>query len=130
MKTVFVNGCFDILHIGHIELLTYAKQQGDKLIVAIDSDRRVTASKGLGRPYNCQLDRQIMLCAIRWVDDVVIFDSDDMLRQLTATYQPDIMIVGSDWKDKTIIGSESAKKLLYFDRIGTYSTTNILNNRK
>jgi len=123
---IWVNGCFDILHLGHIELLRYAKSQGDYLIVGIDSDKRVREAKGDTRPFHNQFERQRVLEAIRYVDDVVIFDSDEDLADLIKAFKIRTMIVGSDWKGKPIIGSENAKEVVYFDRIEKYSTTRIL----
>jgi len=127
MKIVFVNGTFDVLHRGHIELLRTAKSLGDYLIVAIDSDDRVLEKKGLGRPFNNEIDRVDMLRAIRYVNEVMIFKNDNDLESLVKLFQPDIMMVGSDWKGQNIIGSKYAKELRFFDRIDGYSTTKILN---
>lgn len=126
MKLIFVNGCFDVIHRGHIELFKYARSLGDGLIVAIDTDERVKAMKGSDRPFNTQDDRKYVLQSIRYIDDVLFFSNDIELENLTYTYSPDIMIVGSDWKGKKIIGSQYAKEVRYFDRIGDYSTTKIL----
>ena len=125
---VFVNGCFDVLHIGHIRLFEFAKSKGDTLMVAIDSDSRVRESKGLERPYNSQEDRAEMLMSIKYIDSVVIFENDDELKSIIKKVSPDLMIVGSDWKGKTIVGGEYAKKIHYFERVGEYSTTRILEN--
>ena len=126
MKTIFVNGCFDVLHRGHIELFKYAKSLGDKLIVAIDTDERVKLMKGSNRPFNCQTDRKFVLESIRYIDKVLFFYSDKNLEDLVYLYKPCIMIVGSDWKNKKIIGSQYANEVRYFERIGDYSTTKIL----
>lgn len=123
MKISFVNGCFDVLHPGHIELLKYARSFGDYLIVAIDSDRKVAEMKGLERPIFSQHDRALMLKAIRYVDVVHVFDTKEDLEQLLESIQPDIMVVGSDWKGKEVVGSQYAKSVRFFDRIGGYSTT-------
>jgi D-beta-D-heptose 7-phosphate kinase/D-beta-D-heptose 1-phosphate adenosyltransferase len=123
MKIVFVNGCFDVLHPGHIELLRYAKSLGDYLIVAIDSDRKVAEMKGPERPIFSQEDRSNVLSAIRYVDVIHIFDSKEELEDLLESISPDIMIVGSDWKGKEVVGSQYAKAVRFFDRIGEYSTT-------
>ena len=123
MKKVFVNGCFDILHLGHIELFKYAKSLGDHLTVAIDSDDRIKQLKGCSRPINNQHERIEMLRAIRYVDDVRVFHNSSELEQLTYRIQPDIMIVGSDYKDKPVIGSQHAKELRFFERVGGYATT-------
>ena len=123
MKISFVNGCFDVLHPGHIELLKYARSFGDYLIVAIDSDRKVAEMKGPERPIFSQYDRTVMLKAIRYVDVVHVFDTKEDLEQLLESIQPDIMVVGSDWKGKEVVGSQYAKSVRFFDRIGGYSTT-------
>ena len=129
MNIVFINGCFDVLHRGHIELFKYAKSLGDRLIIGIDSDKRVSELKGPLRPINSEEDRKFFLESIQYIDKVDIFSSEDQLRDLVWLYQPDIMVVGSDYKDKDVIGSEFAKNLIFFDRIGDYSTTNILERK-
>lgn len=118
---VFVNGTFDILHKGHLDMLTFARSQGDSLTVAIDSDRRVKQLKGSSRPINNQRDRAYLLSHLRMVDAVVIFDTDEDLVSLVAAY--DIMVKGSDYRNKPIIGSEVCKKIIFFDLINGYSTT-------
>ena len=123
MKTIFVNGCFDVLHPGHIQLFEYAKSLGDYLIVAIDSDKKVGEMKGPDRPIFCQEDRAKTLEAIRYIDIVYIFDSKKELESLIKTINPDIMIVGSDWKGKEVVGKQYAKEVRFFDRVGEYSTT-------
>lgn len=128
MRKVFVNGCFDILHRGHIELFREAKSLGDKLLVAIDSDKRVSDLKGSSRPINKQEDRKFVLESIKYIDDVVIFDSDSSLINTIKEYGPNIMMVGSDYKDKKVIGSSHANKLVFFERIDGYSTTKVLQN--
>jgi D-beta-D-heptose 7-phosphate kinase/D-beta-D-heptose 1-phosphate adenosyltransferase len=126
MSVAFVNGCFDVLHIGHIELFRYAKAQAEKVFVAIDSDARVRSMKGEKRPFNNQHDRKMMLETIKFIDKVFIFDTEDELISLIKTLNPDIMVVGSDWKNKKVVGSEYAKELQFFQRIDKYSTTKIL----
>ena len=123
---VFVNGTFDVLHPGHMRLLTYASNQGDYLKVSIDSDRRVREMKGFCRPINNQEFRSTMLRHIKGVDEVAIFDSGEELESLIRDYEPDIMIVGSDYRTKRVIGSEYAKRLEFFDRIEEYSSTKII----
>lgn len=123
MKISFVNGCFDVLHPGHIELLKYARSLSDYLIVAIDSDRKVAEMKGPERPIFSQHDRSIMLAAIRHVDVVHVFDTKEELEDLLESISPDIMVVGSDWKGKEVVGSQYAKSVRFFDRLGDYSTT-------
>jgi rfaE bifunctional protein nucleotidyltransferase chain/domain len=125
---VFVNGTFDILHPGHIELLNTARGYGDYLLVAIDSDRRVSELKGASRPVNPQDTRRIILANLKAVDEVKLFDTDRELINIIRSYAPDIMIVGSDYRDKRVIGSEYAGKLIFFERIDEYSTTNTIQN--
>ena len=123
MKTIFVNGTFDLLHPGHVSLLTWAKSLGDYLIVGIDTDDRVREKKGSTRPIYNQNDRGIMLVSLSAVDEVRYFDSDESLENLVKEVKPDIMVVGSDWKDKTVIGSYWSSELKFFDRIEEYATT-------
>ena len=126
MKTIWANGCFDILHIGHIELFKYAKSLGDRLVIGIDSDDKVKKDKGESRPFNRVEDRKFVLESIRYVDEVLIFNSAEQLENLIKEVFPDIMVVGSDWKGKKIVGSEHSKEVVFFDRVEGYSTTNIL----
>lgn len=126
MKKIFVNGTFDILHRGHILLLNYAKSLGDQLLVAIDSDRRVRELKGESRPINSVDDRKLFLYNLKSVDIVMIFDTDQDLINLIKEYNPDIMIKGSDYKNKKIIGAEHCKEIIFMDLINGYSTTNII----
>ena len=122
MKKVFVNGTFDILHVGHIALLDYAKSLGDQLVVGIDSDDRVRLLKGSNRPINSQLERGTLLSALKSVDEVFVFDTDDELRSLIQAC--DIMVKGSDYRDKPIVGQEICKQIVFFERLNGYSTTN------
>jgi len=126
MKTIWTNGCFDILHIGHIKLFKYAKSLGDKLVIGIDSDDKVKKDKGESRPFNRVEDRKLVLESIRYVDEVLVFNSAEQLENLIKEVFPDIMVVGSDWKGKKIVGSEHSKEVVFFDRVEGYSTTNIL----
>jgi len=126
MKTVFVNGTFDVLHRGHLMLLNYAKSLGDYLVVGIDTDDRVKEKKGESRPVNSTDDRAFMLMNLKSVDDVKLFSTDKELEELVKSVKPDIMIVGSDWKDKSVIGSYHSSKLIFFDRIDDYSSTKII----
>ena len=123
MEKIFVNGTFDILHKGHLELLNYAKSKGDILYVAIDTDQRVKEKKGESRPINNQNDRAEFLINLKSVDYVVLFNTDEELEYLVKSIEPDIMVVGSDWIGKTVIGSEHAKELKFFNRLDGYSTT-------
>ena len=120
---VFVNGTFDLLHPGHIALLNYAKSLGNYVIVGIDTDDRVREKKGETRPIYNQDDSGLMLVALKAVDEVRYFDSDESLEALVKEVKPDVMVVGSDWKDKSVIGSYWAADLKFFDRIEKYATT-------
>ena len=122
MKKVFVNGTFDILHRGHLEMLLFARNQGDYLTVAIDSDRRVKELKGNSRPINDMIERATLLTYIRPVDQVVVFDTDKELIKLISEH--DLMVKGSDYRGKPIIGENVCKELIFFELINGYSTTN------
>jgi len=126
MKKVFVNGTFDLIHSGHIHLLNYSKSLGDLLYVAIDTDERVIEKKGSSRPVNSLEERIFMLQNLKAVDIVLSFASDCQLEGIVKIVKPDIMVVGSDWKDKPIIGSQYTKELKFFDRIDEYSSTKII----
>tara|TARA_Y100001951_G_C11164375_1_gene196619 strand:- start:260 stop:655 length:396 start_codon:yes stop_codon:yes gene_type:complete len=123
-KRIWVNGCFDVLHLGHLKLLQYAKSRGKWLTVGIDSDERVKKLKGSQRPVNDEKSRIEMLKAIRWVDNVLVFDSDKQLEKLVEKYS-DLMIIGSEYKDKKVIGSQHSP-VEFFDKIDGYSSTNII----
>ena len=122
---VIVNGTFDLLHLGHIKLLEYARSIPNAYVyVLIDSDRRVKQLKGLDRPIHTEYERAYFLSALRSVDRVDIFDTDQELSNYIKDYAPDVMVKGSDYRDKPIIGSEYCKEIIFYDRIGQYSTTN------
>jgi len=120
---VFVNGSFDVLHSGHIGLLKYAKSLGSELLVAVDSDRRISEKKGPTRPFNDEYNRVMLMSELKPVDNVDIFDSDEELINIIKIYKPDVMIVGSDWKGKPIVGSQYAKEIIYYERTNNESTT-------
>ena len=104
-------------------MLNTARSLGDYLVVAIDTDRRVTQLKGAGRPVNSQADRRVLLSNLKAVDIVELFDTDQDLINLIKLYQPDIMLKGSDWRGKPIVGEAHVKKIEYYDRIQGYSTS-------
>lgn len=104
-KIVFTNGCFDLLHVGHVLYLEEAKSLGDKLIVGLNSDASVKRLKGDNRPINDEYCRSHILASIASVDAVVIFDSDDPLQVIKET-EPDVLVKGGDWRPYQIIGSD------------------------
>jgi D-beta-D-heptose 7-phosphate kinase/D-beta-D-heptose 1-phosphate adenosyltransferase len=120
---IFVNGTFDIVHAGHIQLLNYARGLGTYLLVAIDSDHRVRQLKGKDRPVHNQTDRKLLLENLRSVDRVKIFNTDQELEHIITLYEPDIMVKGSDYRNQPIIGEEQCGRIEFFERIDEYSTT-------
>jgi glycerol-3-phosphate cytidylyltransferase len=125
-KKIFLTGTFDVIHRGHVALLKHAKSHGDSLTVAIDTDRRVKEKKGPNRPFHSQADRQFVIDAFKYVDQTMLFDSDEELINIVKTLEPDIWFAGADWFGKPFPGKEYAKKIDYFTRLEPYSTTRIL----
>ena len=105
VKVVFTNGCFDILHVGHVQYLEEAKSLGDKLIVGVNSDESIRKLKGAERPINHEMDRAMVLAALGFVDVVVIF-SEDTPANLIHTLKPDVLVKGGDWPVEKIVGSD------------------------
>ena len=127
---IWVNGCFDVLHRGHFELFKYAKSLGNELVVGIDTDLKVSQDKGADRPYNNLQDRMFALQSIKYIDKVISFNSRKELESLISLYSPDILLVGSDWRDGDIVGKQFAREVCFFERITQYSTTDILTNER
>ena len=125
-KKIWVNGTFDVLHRGHIELFKFAKSKGDYLVVGIDTDERIKQTKGSTRPINTLEDRYFFLKCIKYVDEIRTFGSDSELRAIIASYAPDYLIVGSDWMNKEVVGAEFASDILFFDRVKDLSSSKIL----
>lgn len=125
-KTVWVNGCFDILHVGHMHLFKYAAELGDRVIVGIDSDSRVKELKGDSRPINDEVDRMEMLQHITHIDIVTIFSNEHELISHLKDYNVDAIIIGDDYKDKRVVGSEEVSEVIFMEKINGYSTTNII----
>lgn len=123
---VWVNGTFDILHRGHIELLKFANSYGT-VRVGIDKDIRVKQLKGSSRPINKLADRIVMMESIKYVDSVVSFGTDKELEDQIKLWKPHYIILGDDYKDKKVIGSENVPNIIFFSKIGGYSTTNKIN---
>ena len=122
-RRVIVNGTFDILHRGHIEMLNYARSQGSYLLVCIDSDRRVQELKGTSRPVNKKEDRKFALDNLKAVNAVWIFDTAEELEHICKVYKPDLMVKGSDYVGKDIVGREYCNKIDFFNLVPEYSTT-------
>lgn len=125
MKKIWTNGCFDILHIGHIKMLEAAKSRGDYLVVGIDSDKRVKDLKGSDRPFNNEIDRKDFLMSIKYVDEVVVFNSSEDLEDLIKLKEISEIVVGEEYNGREVIGSIHAP-VFFFPRIGNHSTTKIL----
>lgn len=121
---IIINGVFDVIHLGHLRLLSYAKSYNNSYVyVLIDSDRRVKELKGFNRPYNSEYERASLLFSLKYVDRVDIFDDEKELISFIKDFQPDLMIKGSDYKGKHIIGSEYCKEIKFYDRLEKYSST-------
>ncbi len=127
-KIVFTNGCFDLLHFGHLHYLADARDLGDRLVVGLNSGASVRRLKGPTRPINDELTRTHLLAALEVVDAVVIFEEDTPL-DLIKLVQPDILVKGGDWQPEQIVGSDvvlaRGGKVLSLPFIQGYSTTNI-----
>lgn len=128
-KIVFTNGCFDILHLGHIKYLQSAKSFGDKLIVGLNSDDSIKRLKGESRPINSQNDRASLLAALEFVDYVVIFNEDTPLN-LIKKLKPDILVKGADYEGKEVVGSAIVSDVRLVEFIDGKSTTNLINKIK
>jgi rfaE bifunctional protein nucleotidyltransferase chain/domain len=129
MTRVVVNGTFDIIHLGHLRLLDYARSLPNSYVLVLtDSDRRIKQLKGNDRPINTEYERCSLLFALKSVDRVETFDTDQELVDLIKGFEPDVMIKGSDYRDKPIIGAEYCKEIKFYDRLGNYSTTNKIQN--
>lgn len=126
---VWLNGTFDVIHSGHIKLFRYARMlAGPKgqVIVGLDTDDRIKLAKGPTRPVNNLINRILVLSSIKYIDQIVSFSSDDELKSLIYNVKPKFMVIGDDYRDKTIIGSEHIETIYYVTR-DSHSTSNILN---
>jgi rfaE bifunctional protein nucleotidyltransferase chain/domain len=132
-KIVFTNGCFDILHPGHTRYLWAARQLGDYLVVAVNSDRSVWENKGEGRPLIPQEDRTEVLAALSFVDGIVVFDEDNPLKVIRRL-MPDVLVKGGDWPEDKIIGADVVKgaggEVKRIPFVSGYSTTRIIEKIK
>lgn len=129
MTTVFTNGCFDLFHAGHLASLEFARAQGDRVIVGLNSDRSVRALKGPGRPIIGESDRKRLLEALWCVWEVRIFDEDTPL-ELIKKIRPDVLVKGEDWRGKGVVGSEYAGRVAFAPLVGGLSTSEIVRRIK
>lgn len=125
-KIVFTNGCFDILHAGHVKSIEFAKSKGDILVIGLNSDASIKRIKGPKRPINKQADRAIVLSALEAVNAVCLFSQDTPL-ELIKIVKPDVLVKGADYKNKEVVGAEFAGKVVLFPLLKGRSTTNLIN---
>jgi D-beta-D-heptose 7-phosphate kinase/D-beta-D-heptose 1-phosphate adenosyltransferase len=125
---VWVNGTFDVLHIGHVKLLEFASQFGE-LRVGIDTDERVKQLKGELRPINNIKDRIDFMNSIKYVHSSVYFSTEEELCNRIKEWKADIIIIGDDYKDKKVIGSHLVKEIIFFDKIDGHSSTKIIESK-
>ncbi len=127
-RIVFTNGCFDLLHFGHLHYLAQARDLADRLVVGLNSSDSVRQLKGPHRPINDELTRTHLLAALQMVDAVVVFEADTPI-ELIRIIQPDILVKGGDWKPEQIVGSDlvlaRGGQVLSLPFVEGYSTTNI-----
>ena len=124
-KIVFTNGCFDILHPGHVRYIETAKSLGDILIIGLNSNRSVSSLKGKNRPINHEEDRSYILAALQAVDFVVIFDEDTPY-YLIKSIKPHILVKGADYKGKEVIGEDIADEVKLIEFVDGKSTSKII----
>lgn len=124
---VWVNGTFDVLHRGHIELIKYASKFGT-VRVGLDYDERVRLLKGNTRPVNRWQDRVFLIESLVYVDSVVGFGTQEELENQIKEWNPTYLVVGADYKDKPVIGSQYCEQVIFFDKLDGYSSTNIINH--
>jgi D-beta-D-heptose 7-phosphate kinase/D-beta-D-heptose 1-phosphate adenosyltransferase len=127
---VWTNGCYDSLTHAHIKLFEYAKSLDPNacLIVGIDSDRRVRERKGYGRPFHSEQQRKFNIESIRFVDVVVVFDTDEELETLIRNTDPEYMVIGKEYENKKVVGREHAHNLVFFDTVKSPSSTQLIND--
>lgn len=132
MKTVWTNGTFDVLHMGHIKLFREARKLAGPtglVVVGTDSDERIRTLKGPTRPINDLFDRVDFLRSIKYIDEVVAFSSEDALIANIKRYSPDIILIGDDYIGKRVVGGEYAKEIIFFPRYGGLSSSKIINDK-
>lgn len=127
-SVVFTNGCFDVVHRGHVELLKYCKDIGSRVIVGLNSDESVKRLKGSERPYFNEQDRKLLLETLNCVDEVYIFDEDTPYN-LICELKPDIIVKGGDYVPSEVVGNDISDVII-FNFVNGYSTTKILDKMK
>ena len=129
-SVIWTNGCYDIIHVGHICLFEKCQELAascnGKFVIGIDSDKRVKKMKGNSRPFNTENDRAKVLLNIKGVDSVWIYDSDEELENLVKTFSPEVIVLGDEYKNSLVIGASHAKSVMYFPKLSEYSTSKIL----
>ena len=125
----FTNGCFDLMHIGHVKYLEDASRDNRVLIVGLNSDKSINRIKGPSRPIVIQKSRAAVLAALESVDFVVVFNEDTPYKTIAAI-KPDILIKGADWKGKSVVGEDLVKKMEFIKYVQGFSTTNIIEKIK
>ena len=130
MSIVWTNGTFDILHPGHIELFKVDRSLGDKVIVATDTDAKIKNDKGEHKPVNDLCYRVAMLEAIKYIDVVHTFGNRQQLEDLIKLYEPDILLLGDDWRDGDVVGWEHAGETRFLPRVGGYASSNTIERIK
>ncbi|MBT3392698.1 MAG: D-glycero-beta-D-manno-heptose 1-phosphate adenylyltransferase [Elusimicrobiaceae bacterium] len=131
-SVVFTNGCFDILHAGHIKILEFCKNKGDILVVGLNTDASVRKLKGKGRPINKQKDRALVLGALESIDAVCFF-GEQTPHNLITLIKPDILVKGGDYSEDEVVGNKVAKKVIIYPLVKGKSTSGVIkkiNNRK
>ena len=132
-SVVFTNGCFDIIHPGHIHILEKAKSYGDVLIVGLNSNRSVKNLKGKSRPINSESDRIKILCSIKHVDHVIVFDEDTPI-ELIELINPNFLVKGGDYNKSEIVGADLVEKnggsVIIIDLLKNYSTSSLIDRFK
>lgn len=124
-RVVFTNGCFDILHAGHVLLLDKARSFGDSLVVGLNSDASVRRLKGPSRPVNCQQDRALVLSGLASVDKVVVF-GEPTPRELLSVLKPDVLVKGADYRPDEVAGREFAGRVALVPLLKGRSTTKLI----
>ena len=130
---VFTNGCFDILHLGHVDYLEKAREAGTKMIVGVNADSSVRQLKGPSRPVNNEYARARILASLQFVDMVIIFEEETPLELINALF-PDVLVKGDDYSIETIVGAKeviaNGGKVITIPLVPSYSTTNIIQKLK